>query len=291
MKYYNILLLISLVLGVCSCKNQNVERNLFIVKDLVGQNLILPDSLVFFNMDGQNIDVTIPKTKYRIVMYVDSIGCISCKLKLAKWKQFIVDVDSLSEKNTSFLFIFYPKMKKDIFYALKNDNFTYPICLDLENTFYDTNKIPGDMMLQTFLLDEDNKIVAIGNPIHNSKIKDLFLNIISGGQFHPDEKCPQTEVKIDALSMDLGMFDWKKEQKCIFTIQNTGKNLLVIDDINTSCGCTTVEYSKEPVQLGKSIDIVVTYKAEHPEHFNKTITVYCNSESSPLQLKIKGDAK
>lgn len=117
------------------------------------------------------------------------------------------------------------------------------------------------------------------------------MNIISGGQFHPDEKCPQTEVKIDALSMDLGMFDWKKEQKCIFTIQNTGKNLLVIDDINTSCGCTTVEYSKEPVQSGKSIDIAVTYKAEHPEHFNKTITVYCNSESSPLQLKIKGDAK
>ncbi len=39
-------------------------------------------------------------------MYVDSIGCISCKLKLAKWKQFIVDVDSLSEKNTSFSFYF-----------------------------------------------------------------------------------------------------------------------------------------------------------------------------------------
>ena len=51
-------MLISLVLGVCSCKNQNVERNLFIVKDLVGQNLILPDSLVFFNMDGQNIDLS-----------------------------------------------------------------------------------------------------------------------------------------------------------------------------------------------------------------------------------------
>lgn len=98
--------MISLVLGVCSCKNQNVERNLFIVKDLVGQNLMLPDSLVFFNMDGQNIDVTIPKTKYRIVMYVDSIGCISCKLKLAKWKQFIVDVDSLSEKKHFFSFYF-----------------------------------------------------------------------------------------------------------------------------------------------------------------------------------------
>ena len=291
MKYYSILLLISVVLGICSCKNQNMEKNLFIVKDLLGQNLVLPDSLIFFNSDGQSIDVTIQKTKYRIVMYVDSIGCISCKLKLAKWKQFFVDVDSLSERNTSFLFIFYPKMKKDIFYALRNDNFTYPVCLDLGNKFYNANKIPDDMMLQTFLLDKDNKIIALGNPIHNSKIKDLFLNIISGGTSLPDEKRPQTEVKIEALSMDLGMFDWKKEQKCIFTVENTGKELLVIDDVNTSCGCTTVEYSREPVQSGKTIDITVVYKAEYPEHFNKTITVYCNSPVSPLQLKIKGDAK
>ena len=64
-----------------------------------------------------------------------------------------------------------------------------------------------------------------------------------------------------------------------------------IDDVNTSCRCTTVEYSREPVQSGKTVDITVVYKAEYPEHFNKTITVYCNSPVSPLQLKIKGDAK
>lgn len=52
-----------------------------------------------------------------------------------------------------------------------------------------------------------------------------------------------------------------------------------------------MEYSREPVQSGKTIDITVVYKAEYPEHFNKTITVYCNSPVSPLQLKIKGDAK
>lgn len=53
MKYYSILLLISVVLGICSCKNQNMEKNLFIVKDLLGQNLVLPDSLIFFNSDGK----------------------------------------------------------------------------------------------------------------------------------------------------------------------------------------------------------------------------------------------
>ncbi|MFK2276053.1 hypothetical protein ACIXO6_05515 [Bacteroides fragilis] len=145
---------------------------------------------------------------------------------MAKWKQFIVDVDSLSERNTSFLFIFYPKMKKDIFYALRNDNFTYPVCLDLGNKFYNANKIPDDMMLQTFLLDKDNKIIALGNPIHNSKIKDLFLNIISGGTSLPDEKRPQTEVKIEALSMDLGMFDWKKNRNVFLPLRIREKSCL-----------------------------------------------------------------
>ncbi|WP_373758627.1 DUF1573 domain-containing protein, partial [Bacteroides heparinolyticus] len=54
---------------------------------------------------------------------------------------------------------------------------------------------------------------------------------------------------------------------------------------------TTVTYSKEPVQPGKEIVLEVSYKAEHPEHFNKTITVYCNAEISPLVLQINGDAK
>ena len=41
---------------------------------------------------------------------------------------------------------------------------------------------------------------------------------------------------------------------------------------------------------GKSADIQVTYRAEHPEHFEKTITVYCNTPTSPIRLKIRGNA-
>lgn len=63
------------------------------------------------------------------------------------------------------------------------------------------------------------------------------------------------------------------------------------DSKDTSCGCTTVSYSQEPVQPGKEIKLDITYKADHPEHFSKTITVYCNTESSPIRLTISGDAK
>ena len=73
-------------------------------------------------------------------------------------------------------------------------------------------------------------------------------------------------------------------------LTNTGSNLLVIQDIITSCGCTKVEYSKEPVRRGGTLEVKVIYEAERAEHFDKTVTVYCNVKNSPLRLTVKGSA-
>ncbi len=151
---------------------------------------------------------------------------------------------------------------------------------------------PSIMTFQTFLLNKDNKIVAIGNPIYNPKIKDLYLKIIQGegiGQEGEDKEI-QPEVTIDKTSVSFGKFDWQEEQKTTFTLKNAGDNPLVIQDVTTSCGCTTVAYSKEPVRPGKETVIEIGYKAEDPGYFNKTITVYCNAKISPLTLKISGSA-
>lgn len=135
-------------------------------------------------------------------------------------------------------------------------------------------------------------MLAMGNPVYSSKISELYVNIISGKNVEWGKlQKKMTEVSVSNSFIDIGEFSWEKAQHCIFTLYNTGENMLVIDDVVTSCGCTSVEYSKEPVSPGKSLDIIVTYKADHPEHFNKTITVYCNSSASPLRLKIMGNAK
>lgn len=36
------------------------------------------------------------------------------------------------------------------------------------------------MNFQTFLLDRNNRVIAIGNPIYNPKVKELYLKIIKG---------------------------------------------------------------------------------------------------------------
>ncbi|WP_290396557.1 DUF1573 domain-containing protein, partial [uncultured Bacteroides sp.] len=48
---------------------------------------------------------------------------------------------------------------------------------------------------------------------------------------------------------------------------------------------------KEPVNPSDSLRLHVIYKADHPGHFSKTITVYCNADASPIRLKISGNAK
>ena len=149
------------------------------------------------------------------------------------------------------------------------------------------------MNFQTFLLDRNNRVIAIGNPIYNPKVKELYLKIIKGEKIErrDESKVIKTEVDASNISVSLGGFDWQEEQKATFILKNVGDKPLVIQDVATSCGCTTVAYSKEPALPGKEIDLEVVYKAEHPEHFDKTITVYCNTENSPLVLKISGDAK
>ena len=90
--------------------------------------------------------------------------------------------------------------------------------------------------------------------------------------------------------MDFGSFPQSEKQESSFVLTNTGNSLLVIQDIITSCGCTKVEYSKEPVRPGGTLEVKVLYEAEDTGFFNKMVTVYCNTVNSPLRLSIKGSA-
>lgn len=270
-----------------SCKETEKDRVSRLVHEWSGKEIVYPNNL-YFTVLGNDTNY-LPKKEFTIVTYVDSIGCTSCRLKLMEWKRLITQLDSM--ENTSVLFFIHPKDKKEMTYVLKRDNFTHPVCLDEEDAFNKLNKLPTDMMFQTFLLNKDNKVVAVGNPIHNPKVKELYLTIVLGDKVPKQAHVSKTDIQLSDTSVDMGTFDWRKEQKSVFTLTNIGEFPLVIIDVATSCGCVSASYSKEPVQPGKDINLSVTYKADHPEYFNKTITVYCNTKGSPFQLKISGNAK
>lgn len=285
----SMILFVSVVIWT-SCTNEQKEDVIHLVKHWKGKEIKFPMALTF--LQGKDtIDFSL-EAQYKILSYVDSTGCTSCRLKLTEWKNFINVIDSVNPL-VKVIFFFAPEKAKDIYGALSQSYFNHPVCIDPKDSLNTLNHFPTDITFQTFLLDKNNKVIAIGNPIHNPKVKELYLNIIQGKdlQLNATNSTSQTSVSVDNVSVSLDHFNWQEEQKTSFMIKNAGNKPLIIQNVNTSCGCTTVSYSQEPVQPGKEIKLDIIYKAEHPGHFSKTITVYCNAESSPIELTISGDAK
>lgn len=57
---------------------------------------------------------------------------------------------------------------------------------------------------------------------------------------------------------------------CTFTITNTGSKPAVIYNVTTTCGCTDVNWTKEPIRPGQTGKISVTYSNdEGPYPFDK----------------------
>lgn len=281
-----------LLCGLMGCKESEVERVTNLVKSWQGRTMYFPVDAELVSFDGDSTSkYSIKRSDYAIVTYVDSLGCMSCKLQLTEWGKLMATVDSVSGRTVPFLFFFHPSNKKELVSLLKRVHFTYPVCIDEADSLNKLNHFPSDMMFQTFLVDKDRKVVGIGNPVHNPNVKQLYLDIISGKPIGQKTQEVLTEVTVSTKQLDFGGFDWEDAQTSTFSLRNTGKYPLVVQDITTSCGCTSVEYSKEPVASGKFLDIKVIYKADHPEHFSKTITVYCNAAASPLQFKVTGEAQ
>ncbi|MBR4266423.1 MAG: DUF1573 domain-containing protein [Bacteroidales bacterium] len=74
-----------------------------------------------------------------------------------------------------------------------------------------------------------------------------------------------------------------------FEFVNTGKSDIIITNVSTSCGCTTPEWTKQPVPSKSRGVIKVKYDSNRIGNFSKTITVYSNAKNSPVVLSIKGN--
>ncbi|WP_296258751.1 DUF1573 domain-containing protein [uncultured Phocaeicola sp.] len=281
------LLLLSLL---AACQESDKERLTRLVQEWDGKEIAFPAQAVFTVQGRDTVDFRWQSAPYRIVTYVDSLGCASCKLQLPKWKQLIAETDSLFGKDKlSYVFFFHPKDARELTYLTRRDGFTYPVCFDREDAFNRVNRFPSEMALQTFLLDKDNRVVAIGNPVHNPQVKELYLNII-GGKRSATTGTKQTSVSLSERDVQFGSFLMSERQERKVTLKNTGDAPLVIHGVDTSCGCTHVEYSQRPLRPGEETTLLIVYEADEAGHFHKTVDVYCNTADAPLRVVVTGEA-
>ncbi len=94
-------------------------------------------------------------------------------------------------------------------------------------------------------------------------------------------------LKLKETEHDFSTIPQGKPVYYSFDIVNTGKIALKLDDVHASCGCTTPEWSREPIAPGATAKIKVGYNAAAEGHFEKFITVTYNSNQTK-QITIKG---
>lgn len=165
------------VLSSCSDnKKSNLKK---LVNEWQGKEIIFPRTTVFTKFGTDTVGLPEGrKTDYTILMYVDSSGCTACKMNFFDLKGFIEQVKDIKDVDVSFRFYFYPKSYSELKYLLKSYRFDIPVCIDFKNEINELNDFPSDLMFHTFLLDKNNRVLVIGNPVHNAAVRNLYIKTI-----------------------------------------------------------------------------------------------------------------
>jgi hypothetical protein len=108
--------------------------------------------------------------------------------------------------------------------------------------------------------------------------------LFAGAQTTPEI---QDVLKLKEAEHDFGKIPQGKPVYYTFLITNTSQQPLKLDDVHASCGCTTPEWSREPIAPGASAPIRVGYNAAAENYFEKFITITFNTNQTK-QLKIFG---
>lgn len=119
----------------------------------------------------------------------------------------------------------------------------------------------------------------------------LFALILSTGFIAAQEPTKVPKAVFTKNVHDFGkVAESAQTVSCEFTFKNMGTAPLIIQRVNTTCGCTSPEHTKEPVLPGKDGKIKVTYSTVgRVGVINKEITVFSNVPDSIYKLKIIGE--
>lgn len=173
----SILLIPLLSLGLTSCgEKARIRENMV---RFMKSEIVIPDDLECIN----NRDITpICKEIFmpnKFIIYYDSLDCSSCRIS------HLVDIYPIYEMadtiNFTVITIFSPSCEnmEEVIEQLMMLNHPIPIYVDTQKSFSRINeKIPSDYRFHNFLIDNNNRVIYVGNPLTNTQMSKLFIQTI-----------------------------------------------------------------------------------------------------------------
>ncbi len=98
-------------------------------------------------------------------------------------------------------------------------------------------------------------------------------------------------ISFENIVYDFGKIQEKKGPVSYdFMFENTGQLPLIINEVKATCGCTSPEWSRQPVIPGQNGKVQVKYDPRNrPGPFSKTVSVISNAKNRVTTLTVKGE--
>lgn len=274
----------------CGCSSVSEEQK--VVNEWIGKTVSIPDQLVF-KVQEQPVDLFAATPDFRIINFVDSTGCTSCKLKLLSWDKLMKELKMLDDVDVEVLTIVSTRDSRDLQYLLQRDNFSYPVAIDTADIFNRTNILPSGAIFQTFLLDSEGEVIAIGNPLMNPKIKNLYKKIIQGDSAAESADHPaEGNHLIVEPSQSLGVLERGIPTTVEFAIINNTDETYTVQEIIPSCDCISASCTSPTLHPGESATLTLSFTTDSiAGPFKKYADLFFNEKNTPERATFFGYIK
>jgi len=118
----------------------------------------------------------------------------------------------------------------------------------------------------------------------------LFFSVFMFG-VAANAQLAETKLQLSDTEHNFGTFKEEAGRQTFdFIVTNTGSNPLVIQNVVASCGCTTPEWTRQPIPVGGTGKVTAIYDPkDRPGVFDKTLSIYSNAVPQVFVLHIKGE--
>lgn len=104
-----------------------------------------------------------------------------------------------------------------------------------------------------------------------------------------DESTGLGKIEYENASYEFGTVKEGTIVEHVFKFKNTGTSPVILAQVSASCGCTTPDYTKEPILPGKEGEVKVSFDSNGQVGAQqKIVTISSNAENRVSTVQIKG---
>jgi hypothetical protein len=178
-----------LLFTICGCQKHQEKKEKYSklkkqVTDLKNKEIVIPDSLMIYKKKPDTLQfINLSKNlnffdTYKIVTYING-DCGSCVMQINSWQRVL---NMLKYNNKAkFIPIIYTTdinlFKRKMAPKIK---ISHPFYFDFKDEYITINKLyKYNEQFYTFLLNDNNQVILVGNPVYSPKLMKLYKEEIN----------------------------------------------------------------------------------------------------------------